>query len=120
MRDSGLWPIYPKKMIATVRECTEEDAATLALIGAATLIEAFAGFVPGDALLVHCRKYHFPAAYESLFKQPQTRAWLAEVEPGAHPSPLPIFQPGFQTRATWNSGASTSSPNFTAAAPAVA
>ena len=27
MRDSGLWPIYSKKMIATVRECTEADAA---------------------------------------------------------------------------------------------
>jgi ribosomal protein S18 acetylase RimI-like enzyme len=78
-------PVYSKKMIATVRECTEADSATLALIGAATLLEAFAGFVPGDALLAHCRKYHFPAAYESLFQQPQTRAWLAEVEPGAAP-----------------------------------
>ena len=77
--------IYSKKMIATVRECTEADAATLALIGAATLLEAFAGFVPGDALLAHCRKYHFPAVYASLFQQPQTRAWLAEVEPGAAP-----------------------------------
>ncbi len=112
-------------MIPTVRECTAADAATLALIGAATLLEAFAGFVPGAALLAHCRKYHFPAAYESLFQQPQTRAWLAEIEPGAAPVgyamlTAPIFLQDSRTRATWNSGASTSSQNSTAAAPAVA
>ncbi|HMH15900.1 MAG TPA: GNAT family N-acetyltransferase [Edaphobacter sp.] len=72
-------------MTVALRECTAADAATLALIAAATLLEAFAGLVPGDALLAHCRKNHVPAAYSSYFEQPQTRAWLAEVSPGAAP-----------------------------------
>lgn len=69
----------------SVRECTFTDASTLAIIAAATLLEAFAGFIPGDALLAHCHKNHIPAAYEAFLAQPQTRAWLAEVEPGATP-----------------------------------
>ena len=91
--------IYPVRMDATVRTCSEQDAATLALIGAATLLEAFAGFVPGDALLAHCRKYHFAGAYETVLRQPETRAWLAEVAPGAAPVgyamvTAPDFPPG--------------------------
>ena len=69
----------------SLRECTANDASTLAIIAAATLLEAFAGFIPGDALLAHCAKNHFPAAYTAYLEKPQTRAWLAEVEPGAAP-----------------------------------
>ena len=69
----------------SLRECTADDASTLAIIAAATLLEAFAGFIPGDALLAHCAKNHFPAAYTAYLEKPQTRAWLAEVEPGAAP-----------------------------------
>ena len=69
----------------TVRACTEADAAALAVIGAATFLEAFAGIVPGDAILAHCARNHLPAAYTALLAQPQTRAWLVEVDPGAAP-----------------------------------
>jgi ribosomal protein S18 acetylase RimI-like enzyme len=69
----------------SLRECTADDASTLAIIAAATLLEAFAGFIPGDALLAHCAKNHFPGAYTAYLEKPQTRAWLAEVEPGAAP-----------------------------------
>ena len=68
-----------------IRECTAADAYTLATVGAATLLEAFAGFLPGDSLLAHCRKNHVPEAYTSFFAQPETRAWLAEVSPAAAP-----------------------------------
>lgn len=68
-----------------LRECTPADASTLAIIAAATLLEAFAGLVPGDALLAHCRKNHIPSAYSDYFTKPETRAWLAEVPPGAAP-----------------------------------
>jgi len=71
--------------VVTLRECTAADASALAVIAAATLLEAFAGFIPGDALLAHCAKNHFPAAYIAYFEKPETRAWLAEVEPGAAP-----------------------------------
>ncbi len=67
------------------REATKADAETLALIGAATLLEAFAGWLPGDALLAHCRHHHTPDAWKALLGVPGTRAWLAEVAPGAAP-----------------------------------
>ena len=70
---------------AEIRECTPADAVTLALIGAATLLEAFAGLVPGHALLAHCAKHHQATVYTALFEEPHTRAWLAEVPPGAAP-----------------------------------
>ena len=63
----------------TLRSCTPADAPTLALAGAATFLEAFAGFIPGDSLLAHCRNKHTPEAYVALFAQPETRAWLAEI-----------------------------------------
>jgi ribosomal protein S18 acetylase RimI-like enzyme len=72
-------------MTVTLRVCTADDAATLALIGSATLLEAFAGVVPGDSLLAHSRKHHVPEAYVEYLARPETRAWLAEVEPGAAP-----------------------------------
>jgi len=72
-------------IIPTLRPCTPEDASTLAVIGSATLLEAFAGFIPGQALLGHCKNYHHTAAYTAMLAQPQTRAWLAEVEPEAAP-----------------------------------
>jgi len=69
----------------TLRLCTSEDAQTLALIGAATLLESFAGFVPGHALLGHCDRYHHASVYLGYLAKPETRIWLAEVEPGAAP-----------------------------------
>jgi ribosomal protein S18 acetylase RimI-like enzyme len=83
----------------TIRPCTPEDAETLAIIGAATLLEAFAGFIPGESLLAHCRNYHQPAVYAKYFEQPDTRAWLAEATPGAAPIgyallTAPDFPPG--------------------------
>ena len=68
-----------------VRDCTVADAETLAIIGAATVLETFAGILPGQALLAHCRKNHRPEAYVGFFRQPATRAWLAEADPGAAP-----------------------------------
>ena len=71
--------------IPTIRPASADDAHALAVVGAATLLEAFAGFIPGHALLAHCAKYHRAEAYATLFEQPQTRAWLAEVDPGSAP-----------------------------------
>ncbi len=68
-----------------LRECTAADASTLALVGASTFLEAFAGIVPGDAIRAHCDKNHVAAAYLSYFEQPETRVWIAEIPPGAAP-----------------------------------
>jgi len=94
----------PAELPITLRECTAADSSTLALIGAATLLEAFAGFIPGESLLAHCAKYHHPAAYTAFLSKPETRAWLAEVAPSAAPVgyglltaadfPADLVQPG--------------------------
>ncbi len=70
------------------RECSAgsaSDAATLALVGAATFLEAFAGRLPGDAILGHCRRNHTEEAYAHYLVQPATRAWVAEALPGSAP-----------------------------------
>ncbi len=67
------------------REATPGDATTLATIGAATLLEAFAGWLPGDALLAHCRHHHTPETWASLLDATGSRAWLAEAAPGGAP-----------------------------------
>jgi ribosomal protein S18 acetylase RimI-like enzyme len=69
----------------TLRECTAEDAQMLALVGGATFLEAFAGFIPGDAILGHCAKNHVASAYAAYLAQPETRVWIAEVAPNAAP-----------------------------------
>ncbi len=68
-----------------VRMCTLADAPRLAFVGAATLLDAYAGFLPGDALVEHAARHHRAAAYEAELARPQSRAWLAEVEPAAAP-----------------------------------
>ncbi len=67
------------------RQCSAADAATLALVGAATFLEAFAGRLPGAAILGHCARNHTEAAYAGFLAQPTSHAWLAEAQPGGAP-----------------------------------
>lgn len=63
-----------------LRPCGDPDCAeTLALIGAASFLENFAGFLPGEDVLAHCRKQHSAAKYAAWLAAPETRACLAEV-----------------------------------------
>ncbi|KTE14083.1 GNAT family N-acetyltransferase [Sphingopyxis sp. H115] len=67
-----------------VRPATRDDAAALALIGAATFLETFAGILDGDAIVGHCERAHSRAAYEAYIDA-GAQAWLAEIEPGQAP-----------------------------------
>ena len=67
------------------RQCDAQDAALLALVGAATFLEAYAGWLPGAAILGHCLKNHTESAYAGYLAEPGSRAWLAEVAPGFAP-----------------------------------
>ena len=53
MEDGPTWAI---------REAGEADAAALALIGAATFLETFAGILDGEAIVGHCAAQHQEAA----------------------------------------------------------
>jgi ribosomal protein S18 acetylase RimI-like enzyme len=67
----------------TLRAATAADAPALALVGAATFLEAFTWMLPGPDILAHCAKHHTAAAYEKYLADPATRITLASVAGGA-------------------------------------
>lgn len=64
----------------SLRECGQECAETLALVGPASFLEAFAGVLEGEDILAHCRNTHSIAKYSGWLAEPETRACLAEVK----------------------------------------
>jgi ribosomal protein S18 acetylase RimI-like enzyme len=67
-----------------LREAGAGDAAALALVGAATFLESFAGVIAGDAIIGHCARHHQADAYAALLKK-GARAWLVEAAEGGAP-----------------------------------
>lgn len=61
----------------TLRRATSADAPALALVGAATFLEAFTWMLPGADIVAHAAKNHTPAAYAEYFSKPDTRITLA-------------------------------------------
>ena len=57
----------------------------LALVGAATFLDAFAGMLPGRSIVEHCRVNHDAEKYATYLSQPQCRAWVAETVAQAGP-----------------------------------
>jgi GNAT superfamily N-acetyltransferase len=67
----------------TLRPATPADAPALALVGAATFLEAFTWMLPGPDIIAHCAKHHVPSAYEAYLADSATRITLASVAGGA-------------------------------------
>jgi ribosomal protein S18 acetylase RimI-like enzyme len=67
-----------------LREAGVHDAPALALIGAATFLESFAGVIAGDAIIAHCARHHQADAYAALLEK-GARAWLVEAADGGAP-----------------------------------
>jgi ribosomal protein S18 acetylase RimI-like enzyme len=61
----------------TLRRATSADAALLALVGAATFLEAFTWMLPGADILAHATNNHTPEAYAEYLTAPDTRITLA-------------------------------------------
>ena len=68
-----------------LRRCTVDDASRLAVVGAATFLEAFAGRLDGDAIIAHCLKNHTADAYRHYLEDSQGEAWIAETMVGGAP-----------------------------------
>jgi GNAT superfamily N-acetyltransferase len=62
-----------------LRPCGPGAEEKLALVGAASFLEAFAGFLPGEDVLAHCRNQHSVKKYASLLALPEACACVAEV-----------------------------------------
>jgi len=67
-----------------IRPAGPDDADTLALVGAATFLESFAGLVDGAGIALHCARQHSAEAYRAYFAK-GAKAWIAEIEPGGAP-----------------------------------
>ncbi|MFC0205297.1 GNAT family N-acetyltransferase [Novosphingobium soli] len=67
-----------------LRPAGAEDAEALALVGAATFLESFAGMIDGAGLVAHCARQHSADTYRAYLAA-GAKAWLAEIEPGGAP-----------------------------------
>jgi len=67
----------------TLRRATPADAPALALLGAATFLEAFTWMLPGPDILAHTLNHHTAAAYAKYLADPNTRITLAVTGPAA-------------------------------------
>jgi GNAT superfamily N-acetyltransferase len=63
----------------TLRLATPADAAALALVSAATFLEAFTWMLPGADIVAHCANNLTPEAYAKYLALPTTRITLATV-----------------------------------------
>ncbi|HSU18589.1 MAG TPA: GNAT family N-acetyltransferase [Acidobacteriaceae bacterium] len=75
----------PEVEPVTLRPATADDADALALVGAATFLEAFTWMLPGADILAHCSKNHSADSYRHYLAQPDTRITLACSVPGGAP-----------------------------------
>lgn len=67
-----------------LRKAQADDCRALALVGAATFLESFAGVLDGAAIVAHCEREHSVAAYERYLAT-GAHAWLAEASTGGAP-----------------------------------
>lgn len=67
-----------------VRQAVANDIGRLALIGAATFLETFAGILDGSAIVMHCQTEHSSKAYREYLKSGGA-AWLAETSVSGAP-----------------------------------
>lgn len=63
-----------------LRECVPGDEEALALVGAATFLETFAGMLEGPDILAHCRVQHGAAQYAAWLASPDYKLCLAELK----------------------------------------
>lgn len=67
----------------TVRRAEPRDAAKLALVGAASFLEAFADDHGGDDVVAHVAEHHSVAFYADRLADRAHRLWIAEAPRGA-------------------------------------
>lgn len=68
-----------------VRMARPEDAAHLALLGAATFLESYAHLLPAADIVAHAATQHAVDVYARWLGDPRCTCWIAEHLPGAAP-----------------------------------
>ncbi|KAA5803496.1 GNAT family N-acetyltransferase [Alkalicaulis satelles] len=72
-------------MSVLVRQAEPGDERALALAGAATFLDSYAGVVDGAAIVRHCFERHTPQVYAAALADPAQALWIAEAAPGGAP-----------------------------------
>jgi len=83
----------PAAELPSIRRAHAGDADALALAGAATFLETFAGILDGANIVDHCRKQHAADLYAQALADPACALWLAETAAGAAPVGLAMLTP---------------------------
>jgi hypothetical protein len=68
----------------TLRPATLADCDALALIGAATFLEAFTWMLPGSEIVAYCKEHHTAEGYAAYLAKPNTRITIATAGPFPH------------------------------------
>jgi ribosomal protein S18 acetylase RimI-like enzyme len=68
-----------------IRRAEPGDEESLALVGQASFLEAFAGVIGGRDIVAHCQRQHAREKYAAWLGDPATDIWLAEIAPGRAP-----------------------------------
>lgn len=76
-----------------IRAATAGDEEALALVGAATFLESFAGVLDGDDILAHCARQHSPDTYAAWLADDRHRIWIATAEQGGAPVGYAVLSP---------------------------
>ncbi|WP_223620395.1 GNAT family N-acetyltransferase [Lysobacter sp. ESA13C] len=76
-----------------IRRAGADDAGALALAGAATFLETYAGILHGRDIVEHCRKQHAQEVYADWLDDAGAALWLAETAEGAAPVGYAVITP---------------------------
>jgi ribosomal protein S18 acetylase RimI-like enzyme len=66
-----------------LRDCLPGDEGALALVGAATFLETFAGLLTGPDIVAHCRVQHAASQYAAWLANTKYRLCIAELRGAA-------------------------------------
>ena len=69
-------------MAISIRRGVPGDEGMLSLLGSATFLETYAGYVAGEDILRAARNWHSAAFYEAWLAHPDVTVQLAEVDAG--------------------------------------
>lgn len=76
-----------------IRLCGPGDEDKLALVGAASFLEAFADVLSADDILAHCANQHAAVIYRSWLEDGKVRIWIAESGVGNAPVGYLVLAP---------------------------
>lgn len=69
-------------MTTTIRRCHPGDEAILSLLGSATFLETYAGYVAADDILLAARNWHGAGFYEAWLARADVDVLAAECDAG--------------------------------------